>query len=355
MDKKYKLAILRNETEDDHKRWISACKEFEDTIDYTIIDLTKNDWLERVTELKYDYYLAKPPGLTARFKQLYDERIYLIENNLRLPVYPALNEILIYENKRFFYSWLKVNKLPHPETYIFYDKFEASDFINDTAYPLVAKYNIGASGSGVRILKNKSEADEYLRKTFSNSGASRRRFPKIFTSNFLKRFRHYINNPEEIKTKRFKYSAIRSEHQSGFVLFQEFIPHTFEWRVVVIGDSYFAHKKLKVGEKASGSLLKNYDTPPLYIFDFVKNIVHKFSLTSQAFDLFENSEGNLLINEMQCIFGQSDPYQMMVDGKPGRYRFIEGKWIFEEGNFNKNESYNLRIENILELLKRKTN
>lgn len=354
MDKKYKLAILRNETEGDHDLWIRACEDFEDIIDYTLIDLTKNEWLKNVTELKYDYYLAKPPGLTARFKQLYDERIYLIVNELKLPVYPTLNEILIYENKRFLYTWLKVNRLPHPVTNIFYDKTEATEFVNNTVYPIVAKYNIGASGSGVRILKDNDQADEYVNKTFSNSGAARKRFPKIFKSGFIKRFKHYLNNPEEIKTKRFKYSAIRSERQRGFVLFQEFIPHTFEWRVVAIGDSYFAHKKLKVGEKASGSLLKNYDNPPLYLFDFVKNIMHKFGFTSQAFDLFETSTGQIYINEMQCIFGQSDPYQMMVDGLQGRYRNIEGKWIFEEGNFNSNESYNLRIENILELLKRKT-
>ncbi len=63
------------------------------------------------------------------------------------------------------------------------------------------------------------------------------------------------------------------------------------------------------------------------------------------------SQGKYLINEMQCIFGQSDPYQMLVNGKPGRYVFKDGKWIFEEGMFNRNESYNLRVEFVLSQLK----
>lgn len=46
----------------------------------------------------------------------------------------------------------------------------------------------------------------------------------------------------------------------------------------------------------------------------------KFNFTSQAIDVFETGD-QLLINEMQCIFGQSDPYQMLIDGEPGRYTF----------------------------------
>jgi len=44
---------------------------------------------------------------------------------------------------------------------------------------------------------------------------------------------------------------------------------------------------------------------------------------------------------------------MMVDGKPGRYIKKGGKWIFEEGAFNQNESYNLRLEYVLDQLKKK--
>jgi hypothetical protein len=41
---------------------------------------------------------------------------------------------------------------------------------------------------------------------------------------------------------------------------------------------------------------------------------------------------------------------MLIDGKPGRYINKSGKWIFEEGDFNTNESYDLRLQAALDLL-----
>ena len=130
------------------------------------------------------------------------------------------------------------------------------------------------------------------------------------------------------------------------MIFQEYIPHEFEWRVVRIGDSFFAHKKLKTREKSSGSLLKNYDNPPLELLNFVKEITEKHRFYSQAIDIFESERG-YLVNEMQCIFGQSDPYQMLVNGNPGRYRYLDDEWIFEPGDFARNGCYNLRLEFVL--------
>ncbi|HQG56969.1 MAG TPA: hypothetical protein PK496_08180, partial [Bacteroidales bacterium] len=68
----------------------------------------------------------------------------------------------------------------------------------------------------------------------------------------------------------------------------------------------------------------------------------------QAVDIFETPSG-FLINEMQCIFGQSDPYQMMVGGIPGRYVFENGAWKFEAGDFARNQCYNLRVEWVINM------
>lgn len=344
-----KLALLANENEDDHINWCNALEEYKN-IEYQIINLSNYDWFEKIKSQRFDYLLAKPPGQTSYFKQLYDERIYLIDNVLNLPIYPTPSEIYIYENKRFFYSWLKANGLPHPKTYIFYSKKESLDFIEEYEMPLVAKYNIGASGSGVKVLKSLNDKIKYINDSFSSGGAPKRWGPNLEKRNIIKRGFYYINNPDQVMKKLTIYNSRRNDVQRGFVILQEYIEHDYEWRIVVIGDSFFAHKKLKINEKASGSLLKNYDNPPPYLFDFASNIMGKYNFTSQAIDVFERVNGELLINEMQCIFGQSDPHQMLIDGKPGRYRNINGTWNYEEGDFNKNESYNLRIEHILKLL-----
>lgn len=348
-DTKFKFAVLRNENENDHLRWVSSCERFADVIVFKIIDLTRNDWLENVINYNPDLLLAKPGGLTSAFKQLYDERLMILVNETGFKCYPTLQEVLIYENKRYFSYWLKANKIPHPATYVFYSRAEAGGFVAHCSYPVVAKVNIGASGSGVILLRDQKEALNYIENTFSGKGASKRSGPNLQKGGLFKRGLHYVLHPEKIAAKLNVYKARRSDVQSNFVIFQEFIPHNFEWRVVRIGDSFFAHKKLKMGEKASGSLLKNYDNPPLEIFDFVRAITDRFGFYSQAVDIFESEKG-YLVNEMQCIFGQSDTYQMLIDGKPGRYINKSDKWIFEEGNFNTNESYDLRLKTAIDLL-----
>ena len=88
---------------------------------------------------------------------------------------------------------------------------------------------------------------------------------------------------------------------------------------------------------------------PLELLDFVKEVTNKCGLTSIAIDVFEN-KGRFLINEIQCFFGQSDPYQMLVDGKPGRFVSDGSKWIFEEGMFNTNQCYDLRLNHAISLI-----
>lgn len=339
---KVKAIILRNEQPDDHILWQKACEDFKSELEYRIVDLTKNTWFEEIHSQGFDILFAKPGGLTSSFKQLYDERIYILDKIMGYSVYPSADEIFIYENKRFLSYWLKANYIPHPRTEVFYNRKEAEEFLNNKDFPIVGKTSIGASGSGVQILKNRKEALNYIYQTFSGKGTPKRFGPNLTKGNLLKRGLHYFKYPNEIKDKIVLYRTIHSDSQNDFVIFQEYIPHDFEWRVVRIGDSFFAHKKIKVGLKASGSLIKEYSNPPLGLFDFVKIITDKHEFYSQAIDILEKN-GDYLVNEMQCIFGQSDPYQMLVNGKEGRYRFIENAWVFEPGAYNINESYNLRV------------
>lgn len=168
-------------------------------------------------------------------------------------------------------------------------------------------------------------------------------YPDLKKGNLIIRIKRFIKNKSYHNQRVSIYKALYDESQRGFVIFQEYIPHEYEWRVVRIADSFFAHKKLKKGEKVSGSLIKEYGKPPFDLLDFVNEITDKHQLCSQSVDIFESDRG-YLINEMQCIFGKSDRYQMLINGIPRRYVMIEGNWQFEEGDFNTNESYDLRLE-----------
>jgi len=344
-----KITIIANENPSEVDRWIAACHKMNDKVDFQVVNITRNNWLEETVMSKPQILLTKPGGLTAPFKQLYDERLTILVKDLGYLCFPSLDEVLIYENKRYFSYWLKANKIPHPKTDVFYFKEEAIDFLTRAVFPIVGKTNIGASGSGVRVLHNRKEAVVYIHNTFSFKGAAKRSGPNLKKGGLFRRGVRYLINPSKIAGKLKVYKSRSADVQNSFVVLQEYIQHEFEWRVVRIGESFFAHKKLKMGEKTSGSLLKNYDNPPLSILDFVKEITDRFGFVSQAVDIFETEQG-YLVNEMQCIFGQSDPYQMLVDGVPGRYTHQNNNWVFEAGDFNTNESYDLRLSAALELL-----
>lgn len=345
------FAILKNETVFSHEMWEKAC--IDRNIDYDIIDLTLNNWLEKIQEKKYKCYLACPSGTVSYFKSMYDEKIKILHDEMKCFIYPSLKEISIHENKRYLSYFLKANKLPHPATHVFYHKSEAIDFINRIRFPVIGKINIGASGKGVKVIHSKKNAIKYVNAAFSNKGIKQSAGPNLKMGDTKNRLIYAIQNPSHIMNRLKKYRSISKDRQMNFVIFQEYVPHHFEWRIVKIGDSYFGHQKIKIGEKASGTKGIDYVPPKEKLLSFVKEICEKFNFNSMAIDLFETGEGNFLINEMQTIFGHVQDYICSVDGKPGRFLCPEDKWIFEEGMFNTNLSYDLRMQNILQLLDKK--
>lgn len=348
---KKRIAIFRNESADDHLPWVEACLRRIDEIDYDIIDITMADWLDRFRTERYDLVLLRPPGRTERYKRLYDERAYILYNYSGVPVYPSLNEVLIYENKRFLSDWLKVNEIPHPETRVFFNEKEALEHAaSGIVFPLVAKTNIGASGNGVRFLDNEKELREYIVLAFGR-GVGVKTGPKLRKGSLTAKLLKAFSTRGFVKKRLGEYKASFDNPQRGFVILQEFITHTFEWRCIRIGDSFFAHKKIARNNKSSGTLIKGYDPVPESLLTFIRDMTVKTGLSSVSIDLFER-DGQYLVNEVQCFFGQSDPWQMLVDSVPGRYRWLEDSWVFEAGDFASNACYDLRLEHALTMVKK---
>jgi glutathione synthase/RimK-type ligase-like ATP-grasp enzyme len=340
------LAILVT-NEEDSIYWVKSLKKYFD-IRYDVINITFHNWLEQSNNKNYDMYLLKAPGNTNLYKQMYDERVSILANELDKKIYPPLTEIQIYENKKYLSYWLKANKIPHPETNIFYHKSDVVSFLEKSSLPLVGKINIGASGKGVKILHTMDEAKSYVKKTFKH-GIKPYIGPNFRTASIFKKMKNAYKKKGLLQKRINSYKATFSEPQK-YVILQEFIPHTFEWRVVVIGNSYFAHKKVVSGEKASGSLLKDYGNPPISLLNFMREICLRAGIISASMDIFETDKGDFLVNEIQTFFGQSDSYQMKVDGIIGRYKYENEKWIFEQGDFNTNQCYDLRLTHALSLL-----
>lgn len=342
-----KWCILKNEFDDSYKNWINACEKYKQA--FFVVNLTGYNWFSEINSINFDGFLTCPPGRESVYKQLYDERIYIIDKIMQKFCYPSFNEISLHENKKYLSYWLDANKIPHPKTFVFYNKLEALNFINKTKLPLVSKFNIGASGKGVIIFRDISKLTKYIESAFT-VGLRRNWGPNLRMGAWFDRIKNIINNPSHIKNRIEAYKKVYNDIQKGFIILQEYIPHNYEWRIVKIGNSYFGHQKIKIGDKASGTKGIKYAIPPLKYLNIIKDLCDKYHFNSMAVDAFEDNSGGLLINEMQTIFGHVQSYICEKNGNPGRFIFRNNSWEFEEGMFNSNLSYDLRLENAIGLL-----
>lgn len=335
-----KVTILRDSNPESSLKWEIACRK--KGFDYLTIDLLRNDWLIKLKEFNPNFCVCRPPGDIQQNKAVFDTKLYFIEKHTPFLVYPSFNETVIYENKATLSYFLQINEIPHPNTFVSFSLAEAQGFIGQSRFPIVAKTLIGAAGSGIKVLKNKNQALAYVQKAFT-TGINRRYGPNRKTGTPTKWLLKAMNSPQYFFKKLREYKSRVKDVQKEVVLFQEFIPHDFEWRCVKIGESFFAYKKLKIGDQASGSKQFDYGAPPLELLNFTKDICDRFGFNFMAIDLFHNSKG-IYVNELQTIFGHKNPYICKVNNQPGRFQFINSEWVFEPGAFNTNESYDLRLE-----------
>lgn len=340
-----RIAILSDNKPVSSSRWESACKRMELT--YSVINILRSDWLAKLMLFDPTFCVCRPPGDLLQNKRVFDEKLYYLEKYTRYKVFPGYDESVVYENKASLAYFLEVNNIPGPKTFVSYSLTESNEFVNRTVYPIVAKTFLGAAGSGVRIIRSKTEARNYVRVAF-HKGIKRRYGPNRKTGSPQKWISKAFKSPSYFFQKLSEYKERNNDVQKGAVLFQEFIPHDFEWRCVKIGESYFAYKKIRIGLKASGSKKFDYGAPPEVLLDFTRNLCLKFGFNFMAIDLFFNSQG-IFVNELQTIFGHKNPYICKVNEKPGRFLYQDSSWIFEEGDFNTNESYDLRLSEAIKL------
>lgn len=335
-----KLGVLKAWDKLHHNHYVDACEAL--NVDYEVIDILSTDWIDKIQTSGCDGFLCRPPCDFQERKTIYDEKIYFINKFLTKPVYPSYDEQFIYENKRNMASFLQIMDFPHPKTNVFARKEDALEFIEKCEYPIVFKSNVGASATGVTIVKDRDHAKKIVLSIFG-------RFNSLFTIGkilFLK----------SRKLKGLKFPAFGAI-QKHYAIIQEYHKIKWEWRIIKIGESYFGHQKLLTGEFASGSGIDavGWVDPPKELLFLVKDICEKGQFYSMSVDIFETEDDKYLINELQTHFGAYDRPQMYIDGIPGRYVLKNDMFVFEAGDFNRFYNNLLRVEHFVDLLKKSKN
>lgn len=300
---------------DMHLPYVASCRDL--GVSYKVIDISSPDWLQKVRQSGCDAFLIPPSGLTSVWKQMYDERLRVITQELGKKIFPGYDSIWMYESKRRMHYWLGANGVPHPETWIFYDLKQALEFAEEAVLPIVYKSDFGSGASGVKIFRHRAALLRHVKRCFK------------------KGYR--------------PYTRCASDKEWGSVLLQEYLQDVKEWRMIRLGDSYFGHQKLKKNDFHSGSDKFVWITPPEKLLDFVLSITEKGNFKSMNLDIFETCDGRYLVNELQTFFGWIRPYHMVVDGKAGRYiyDYLAQKWVFDEGVFCQHGGCNLRLASFM--------
>jgi hypothetical protein len=301
-----------------HTPYIAACRQL--GVAYRLTDISGPDWVQVIENSGCDAFLIWPSIEVSQWKQMYDERLRIITQNLKKTIYPTYDELWVYESKRRMYYWLEGNHISHAQTWVFYCRKDALDFARHAALPVVVKTNMGAGASGVRIVRARRDLLGYVTRCFTKG---------------------VVHNHGEAR-----------DPDWGFVLLQEYLPDAQEWRMRRIGDSYFGSQKLRKGDFHSGTGVDVWYDPPAKLLQFTREVTDRMGSRSMDLDIFETVEGRYMVNELQTVFGTNRPYEMLVKGTPGRYLYDENtcQWRFEEGIFCQNGCCNLRVIDLLEKL-----
>ena len=309
-----RFGIVRNAAQY-HSYFVRACMEM--SVPFRVIDLYCSDWLKQVENSGCDVLLVWPDGFLDSWNAMIKDRVAILEHEMGYPAVPSSDELWMYEDKRRTAYWLAANGFPHPETWVFYNEEEARKFAETCELPIVFKTSFGAGASGVQILRNRRSVYSLIRKAFSR-GIS----------------------PGGTDFR---------DRQWGNIIFQEYLNDVQEWRMVRIGDSYFGHPKGRVGEFHSGSGSVLWDAPSPRHLNLVREITECGGFRSMDVDIFETGDGQLFVNELQAVFGASYAVdQLKIDGKPGRFIWRDGEWIFEPGEFARNACANERLRDALQ-------
>lgn len=260
------------------------------------------DCVDEVKRAQYDGVIVCIQHDTSVERSRYSEVLVALYSR-HLNVYPALVEGAVYENKRCLRDVCVANDIAIPDTKVFDAYSDLDQALPTISFPAILKSSMGAGASGVIKITSSKMLMKYAKLAFG-SGLNRK-------------------------------MADYRDKDWGYILVQEYIPNLREYRVIKIGESWFAHEKIANDQGFhSGSGNSRWISPELALLEFCWDVANKLKINIAAFDIFETTEGRYLVNEIQCWFGSYSPSQMYVDGKPGRYIKKNHGWEFEEGEYN---------------------
>ncbi len=275
----------------------------EQSYEVSVFDLRFDDEQKRLLESKWDAFIWRAKHTPK--ERIPAKRFISLMSELGVNCYPDWKSYSHYDDKIAQSYLMMFNRIPVPETYVFYDKDTALNFASATNYPLIYKSTHGAGSANVGLLENKKKALKYIKKVFGKG---------------MKTF-------------------FASDYQRDYVYLQEFAEgNEGDFRLVCFDNNIegFFRNNRKDKPFASGSHDFNLNEIPLDLLDFVYEINENLGYDVMSYDIIK-SHGKWVIAEISVVYG--DLKDEIYNRSLMYYRDELGRW----SNHSPAENHHVRV------------
>lgn len=308
-------------------RWIAYCEK--QGIPYKLVHAFDSDIVEQLSDcdaFMWHHHHAVSKDVVAA------KKILFALEHAGIKVFPDFKTGWHFDDKVAQKYLLEAIGAPLVPSYVFYNKHEALEWINNTKFPKVFKLKGGAGSTNVRLVNNKREAKKIVSRAFGK-GVSHNNLISIMKESFRKYRRRDLNYKglfsallTAFKAKLFYRFDARD---IGYVYFQDFMPNNkFDVRVLVSGGLKAAGFKRYVRKgdfRASGSGEIDYFDIDEHIVKISFSVSRKLGLESVAFDFVYNEAGEPMIVEMSYGYALD-----LIEKAPG---YWDSELVWHDGQF----------------------
>lgn len=295
---------IHTSKDDFSSRWVKYCEDH--NISWKPVDCYSNNIIAQLSDcdaLMWHINQGNPKdNLFA--KQL----LYSVEVNGK-KAFPNFNTVWHFDDKVGQKYLLESIDAPLAQTYVFYGKREALEWVNTVSYPKVFKLRGGAGSQNVKLVESKREAKRLVLRAFGRGFSSYNPYNRIRET--IRKIKSGKNKISELLIALARifipppYAKI-SGKEKGYIYFQDYIPeNTYDIRIIVIGDKAFAIKRLvrenDFRASGSGKILYEKDNFEDSTVRIAFNLAKRLKSQSAAFD-FVYSESEVFLLEVSFGF-----------------------------------------------------
>jgi glutathione synthase/RimK-type ligase-like ATP-grasp enzyme len=312
--------------------WINYCEM--NNIPYKIVNCYNSDI---ISQLDYcDVLLWHHHHCDAK-DVLFAKGVLFALEQAGKKVFPEFNSGWHFDDKVGQKYLLEAVGAPMAKTWVFYEKSDALEWIEQTTFPKVFKLRGGAGSTNVKLIRTKDQAKKMVRCAFGKGFPAYDKWNDI-KEQYLRYTQGRLTWMSLVKSVRRVFVSTRFAktigNQKGYVYFQEFVPNNdSDIRVIVIGNKAFAIKRMTRPNdfRASGGGNTKYEKE---LFDekciqLAFEISEKLKATCVAYDFVFDAQKNPIIVEINYGFAKEVYYPC-----PG---YWDKDLVWHEGKFNQVE------------------